>query len=342
MKFPRKMGACKSFFRRIVGTVDTDDFEWSYTQEPHASRRKAILKAHPEVSKLMGHCPRTKWVCLSVVAAQMCIAAYMGLNDKPWWLLVTVAYAFGGTVNHMMLLAMHEISHNLAFKKPDHNRLFGMFINLITGVPAYVMFKKYHIDHHKMQGWDAIDTDIPSWLETVIFVNTPLKALWCLLQPFMYGLRPLFVNPKAPCMYAVLNNVSVIAFNVLVWQVLGCKAALYLILGTLLGMGLHPVAGHFIAEHYMFVEGQETYSYYGPLNAVAFNVGFHNEHHDFPFIPGSRLPKLKALAPEFYDKLPTHASWTMVRFCFAVFPPPPRSPTHLHLPTRNAMKNTIA
>ncbi len=128
----------------------------------------------------------------------------------------------------MMLLAMHEISHNLAFKKPDHNRLFGMFTNLITGVPAYVMFKKYHIDHHKMQGWDAIDTDIPSWLETVVFVNAPLKALWCLLQPFMYGLRPLFVNPKAPCMYAVLNNVSVIAFNVLVWQVLGRKAALYL------------------------------------------------------------------------------------------------------------------
>ena len=185
-----------------------------------------------------------------------------------------------------------------------------MFINLITGVPAYVMFKKYHIDHHKMQGWDAIDTDIPSWLETVIFVNTPLKALWCFLQPFMYGLRPLFVNPKAPCMYAVLNNVSVIAFDVLVWQVLGRKAALYLILGTLLGMGLHPVAGHFIAEHYMFVEGQETYSYYGPLNAVAFNVGFHNEHHDFPFIPGSRLPKLKALAPEFYDNLSTHSSWT--------------------------------
>ena len=86
-------------------------------------------------------------------------------------------------------------------------------------------------------------------------------------------------------------------------------------------MGAHPMAGHFIAEHYTFVRGQETYSYYGPLNWFSYNVGWHNEHHDFPFVPGSRLPELRRIAPEFYDGLPYHGSWVDVIASFVALPP---------------------
>jgi len=99
----------------------------------------------------------------------------------------------------------------------------------------------------------------------------------------------------------------------------GGNALWYLIISSFLAGSLHPCAGHFIAEHYLF-DGldQETWSYYGPLNILAYNVGYHNEHHDFPSVPWTRLPELRRIAKEFYDPLPSHSSWPMVtvRFIF--------------------------
>ncbi|PYK72489.1 MAG: fatty acid desaturase, partial [Verrucomicrobia bacterium] len=40
------------------------------------------------------------------------------------------------------------------------------------------------------------------------------------------------------------------------------------------------------------------------------------EHHDLPSIPWNNLPKLRALAPEFYDCLKYHSSWSRLLFQF--------------------------
>ena len=44
------------------------------------------------------------------------------------------------------------------------------------------------------------------------------------------------------------------------------------------------------------------------------NLNYYVEHHDFPKVPWSRLPQVKALAPTFYDRLeqsicPGHTIW---------------------------------
>jgi sphingolipid delta-4 desaturase len=82
-------------------------------------------------------------------------------------------------------------------------------------------------------------------------------------------------------------------------------------------VGLHPLGARWIQEHYLTLSpDQETYSYYGRLNGINLNVGFHNEHHDMPSIPWNNLPKLKQVAPEFYEPLLHHTSYTRLFFRF--------------------------
>jgi sphingolipid delta-4 desaturase len=45
-------------------------------------------------------------------------------------------------------------------------------------------------------------------------------------------------------------------------------------------------------------------------------MGYHNEHHDLPSIPWNNLPKVRSLAPEFYDTLKHHSSWSRLLFQF--------------------------
>jgi sphingolipid 4-desaturase/C4-monooxygenase len=295
-----------------------DGFSWSPEREPHADRRRRLLERYPQIKELYGPCGRTKYVCTALVLIQLGLA--FALRDAPWWAILLVAYAVGGVINQALLLAIHELSHNLAFKKQWHNRVFAVFINLPVGAPVAETFRYYHLLHHTHQGDERLDTDLPTELEGRLLRNPLTKLLWLSCQGLAYALRPLFVHPKKPTGAEAGNLLVQLAFNVAVYYWLGGKALAYLPISSLIVMGLHPIAGHYISEHYVFRAGQETYSYYGPLNALAFNVGYHNEHHDFPYIPGSRLARLRALAPEFYDTLHFHTSWTVTLWHFVTRP----------------------
>ena len=118
--------------------------------------------------------------------------------------------------------------------------------------------------------------------------------------------------------WIVVNWLVQLTFNVAVWQLMGPRAFAYLGVSFLCSIGLHPLGARWIQEHYLTHGTQETYSYYGPLNRLALNVGYHNEHHDFPSVPWNRLPALRAAAPQAYDTLVAHRSWTalLMRFLF--------------------------
>ncbi len=293
------------------------EFYWAEDREPHFQRRQDILAAHPEVTSLIGINPRLKYTTVAMVVVQIALAYFAHM--MPWWLFLLSAYLIGATIAQALFLAIHEITHYLAFKSKRNNNLLAFVANIPIILPYAMSFKVYHALHHWDQGKDGVDTDIPTVMEAKIFRGFIGKVLWFLNQIIFYAFRPVLVKKIKIDQWQVYNFIFQAAAMAIILPFIGWWGLAFWVLSLLLAGSLHPTSGHFISEHYVFEEGQETYSYYGPLNAVTFNVGYHNEHHDFPNVPGSRLPELRKMAPEFYDNLKSYNSWTdvIIKFLFS-------------------------
>lgn len=303
-------------FEKLSFKIEHFDEPWEYNEEPHTSRRQEILQKYPEIKKLMGYDPMIAVIVGAEVLAQILLA--WCLSEASWGTIICASYIFSATINHSLGSAIHEIGHNLAFghKYPLWNRFLGIACNLPMVVPISVTYKKYHADHHRYLGHDTMDVDVPTVLENYLFRHPLTKMFWLFIHPLIHGVRPFFKSPKPMTLFEMINFVCQLIFDLIIMKTLGYRALVYLTLGTFFGLGFHPLAGHFISEHYMFHKGQATHSYYGPLNFLVFNVGYHVEHHDFPYVPFSRLPQIRKIASEYYDNLPYHTSWLKVLYDF--------------------------
>ncbi len=308
------------------------DYMWDHDKpEPHAGRKAALIKYYPELSKLMGPEPLTKWVIFAVVTFQTLMA--FALQNTSWPVFLICTYIFGASANQNLFLAIHELSHKLGSKSAFRNRVYTLIANFPIGIPFGITFAPYHLEHHRFQGHDNIDTDIPTIAEADFFgsinYNYPvrcfMKALFMSIQILFYALRPVMVRPQvmqklASDPWYQANTVVQILFDVFIYSIAGVNGLVYLLLSTFLAGSIHPLAGHFLAEHYVF-DGQgeeETFSYYGWMNFFTYNVGWHSVHHDFPSIPWTRLPQAHAIAREYYDTVPECKSWwgAIVRYIF--------------------------
>ncbi|MBL0358871.1 MAG: fatty acid desaturase [Chitinophagaceae bacterium] len=291
-------------------------FVFSTESEPHRIRTKKILKEHPEIRHLIGKNPYTMFAIIGLVAFQ--VAGAWLVSDMSWWIVFIAAYLLGAFADHALFVMIHECSHRLLFKKPEANRLAGIFANMPQLFPSSVSFERYHIKHHSFQGVHELDADLPNKWEAKLIDNYFIgKVFWLLFYPLFQVFRIGRLKEIKPFDgWVALNWAVQIAFTVLIIWLWGPKAIIYLLASFFFSVGLHPLGARWIQEHYLTYGEQETYSYYGPLNNVAFNVGYHNEHHDFPSIPWNKLPKIREGAPSFYNTLYYHKSWTKLFFRF--------------------------
>lgn len=296
-------------------------FRWSDEPEPHKARTLEIITQHPEIRSLMGRNPYTFLVILLAASLQMAIA--IGLSDRgldlSWIWVPILAYLAGAFCCHTLFVCIHEATHNLIFQNKTLNILASILANMVQVFPSAVSFSKYHIKHHVYQGVEALDADMPCrWEARLINNSTFGKALWLLLYPLFQMTRPLRLaaDIKLFDVWTAVNWLVQIAFMAAVLYFLGAKPAVYLVASIFFSIGLHPLGARWIQEHFLTHGDQETKSYYGPMNVLNLNVGYHNEHHDFPSVPWNHLPRVKEIAGSYYSRLGYHTSYVVLLFQF--------------------------
>lgn len=285
-------------------------FEHTENAEPHRARRRQLLEQFPSIRHMFGYDRRTIAVTLVVAVVHVTVAAWLSRAANVA-VTVVVSYAVGAILSHWLGQTIHETSHRLAARTRWANRALAWFANLPMVLPIAETFHRYHLEHHTKLGTIGGDSDLPLPIEIdLIGTSRVAKFLWLACYPIVYFARGAR-SARRPSLGEVANVAGMVLANVLLWRALGPVGFAYLALSTFFGHGLHPVAAHFIHEHYLFDREQETSSYYGPLNAVTFNVGYHVEHHDFMNIPGWRLPEYRALVAPAYARQ-SHRSWACV------------------------------
>jgi sphingolipid 4-desaturase/C4-monooxygenase len=289
--------------------------------EPHIGRTKELLKKYPEIRTLFGHTPSTAVWTVGIIFLQFCIA--IALGNAAWWVVILAAWIIGAFIEHALFVIIHDCAHNLAFKRPSWNKALGIVANLPGIFPAAIGFRNFHLLHHRHMGELGWDADIPgpkeaAWVRNSAFRKTLSLLFFTAIEGLVRPARLKKVNLLET--WGVINGITSIGAGLFIFYAFGGSSFFYLVLSCAFGIGLHPLGGRWIQEHYIFRPGQETYSYYGPLNKLCFNVGYHNEHHDFMMVPWSRLPKIREMAPEFYNDLLYHTSWTKILLKF-IFDP---------------------
>jgi len=289
----------------------------------HVERRRLILEKYPQVRDLFGRDEVTFKITAGIFAGQFLIAAWMGwLGLSYWWLSLFLAICVGAFANHANFVIIHDAIHNCVFEDPLANKWTAILADLPNAFPTAMGFRCYHIKHHSHLSAYDYDADVPSqWEVEWVGNSTWKKAVWLFGFPAIQLARLSRLKGTVPIMgkWTYINIAVIAVFDLFMLWAFGPNALLYLFFSFWFSVGgLHPLSARWLQEHFAFGPDQGTFDYYGPFNKLALNIGYHNEHHDFHEIPWTRLPELKAMAPEFYDDLRCHRSWfaLLVTFVF--------------------------
>lgn len=263
------------------------------------------------------------------------------------WGVVALSWIFGSWFCFMLQACGHEGVHGNVFTSRFLNRLQGYvgFMSLWVA-PFETFWHPEHLHHHSI----VVDKVMrfghqrspfilkaflplfaPFLVQFYLAIESAILFVTCCVSVLLYtiGLKsnalpqsfPMRPFGSFPSMiswdYMLLYFIST-TFWYTWYLTFGIKAVAYLIIGSAFSNGFHPLGMRNVQEHLVRITNQPTYSlYYSDsltwLHAlVSLNINHHIEHHDFSNIPWTNLPRLRKIAPEFYNNMNNYNSYTQV------------------------------
>ena len=320
----------------------------------HNDMRREVLRAHPELRGLAGTEP------LTVLALPVLLALQWGMawlvSDGGILAVFLAALFVGQIVIHSGGALVHETAHKLIFRDERAKLAFDLGLEaILTSYGKQLTYQHEHItSHHPHLGdyeRDYEHEDVCAFQAryTLKAANPRLNRMMTVLTLAIHALPLGFllgdavlprlnrlmsgrgvrdternIGASRPPSRQVLLFVGVsLLSNLTLFLLFGFYALLYHIWSISLFLGKLGIwnLGQSLSEHHGADEQNPTRSSYGPLNWILFNTGYHAEHHSFQSVPWTRLPRLKAAAPDVFGK-PAERSyagywWNHVRSDFS-------------------------
>jgi sphingolipid 4-desaturase/C4-monooxygenase len=301
----------------------------------HNEMRRAVAAAHPEARALAGTAPWTALAIPVLLSLHWGMAWLVGGSNLFWCFVA--AFVFGQVIIHSAGALLHETAHKLIFRGPRAKLAFDLSLELVlASFGKQLTYQHQHISsHHPFIGnyeRDYEHEDICSFhARRVIKAKSPAAqrlltglTLFLHLLPFGFLIEGKILGPLTrrfsgiedsdaardlgdtkPEVWETRTFIAVsIAVNVFLFWAFGFLGWLYhnWALSIFLGKGAVTNLGQSLSEHEGDDEVNPTYSDYRLQNLILFNTGYHNEHHTFANVPWTRLPKLRALAPDVFNR----------------------------------------
>lgn len=300
----------------------------------HIQIRRQVLACHPEVARLAGPDHRGAYAAVLLLAVHWTVCWWVAQTNI--LVVFLTVFFFGQITIHAAGALLHDTAHRLVFRDRKKKLGFDLLLEMImTSFSLQLTYQHEHVSlHHPFMGnyeRDYEHEDICHFLARRKFRQTHpvlekfLVAAQILVQLMPLGFlvsdkifSPLYERATGRAAHDTKRQmrstepakgerylfVAVSAGTLLfLFFAFGWMAVLYQVWSLSVFRGKAGVTnlGQSLSEHPGDDEIHPTRSSYTWLNWILFNTGYHNEHHAFPTVAWTRLPMLKAAAPEFFD-----------------------------------------